>query len=171
MIELSPELVNASRYTKRRNDHQRMVIFFDGPVPTKADIKLKDEDGTITNIAGRIRSSNFVTWAGSTGRNLLGYCRVDVKITAKYLADKKVSIPFSSNSFEMVVLAEGTPTWFVMFQGNSASFTTPTANADCPHMILGTFSDIAGAGEMKMGDGTLKFGQIYKLNDFLTEEI
>lgn len=152
-----------SRYVGS-TENNTLLGLFQGPIPDLSTVNLTDADFGIT-------SDVLFSQLGLLEENCLGLIRLPALARQyEYVGQgTAIRIPMSEITEDLIGIKNGTPTFFLMRTLNDRFANSTWAHfikaSSIHNAIIGSVSDVAGTGELRILGGEIQAGVRYRLTD------
>lgn len=115
MTIITDALVPAANTTNIINTSKKLMLMFDGHMPTKAEFEAAMYSTIKSgNVRGQYNLQNFTTWAAGLGATCRAHCFFPATTPVHHMGPTKIRFPFSAQPEEFTKLSSGTVTWFAV---------------------------------------------------------
>lgn len=167
MTLVSDAIVPAANNTNIINSSKKLLIMFDGTMPTKEQFEsvmhTTLRQGTIR---GQYNLTAIVNWAVGLGSTVRAHCLYPVTVPAHHMGPTKIRFPLSAQQEEFSKLAVGNVSWF-MFLTVGTTATTYNSNVACYWLGIGDIGDIGSNADLILPGTVINNVDALKANDLI----
>lgn len=115
MAIITDALIPAANTTNIINSSKKLMIMFDGTMPTKEQFEA-EMYGSFRNAAvrGQFNLLSFVNWAVGLGSTVRASCVYPANTPVHHMGPTKIRFPLSAQPEEFIKHAAGSVTWFAL---------------------------------------------------------
>lgn len=167
MTIITDALVPALNNTNIINSSKKLMVMFDGTMPTKEQFEAVMYT-TIRNstIRGQYNIASMITWATGLGNTVRAHCLYPVTVPAHHMGPTKIRFPLSVQPEEFTKVDPGTVNWF-MFLCVATSATTYNSNVAVYWGGIGDVGDVGSNADIILPGSLINAVDALKANDLI----
>lgn len=167
MTIITDALVPAANATNILNSSRKLMIMFEGTMPTKEQFEAVMHT-TIrqSTIRGQYNLLATVNWAIGLGNTVRAHCLYPTTVPAHHMGPTKLRFPLSAQPEEFTKLAVGSVNWF-MFLTVATNATTYNSNVACYWVSIGDIGDVGSDADIILPGTAVNNIDALKANDLI----